>query len=90
MRPSAAFSRKCSIPAGEKISNTLVGSVPWFEGWWTTPRGITINEPDGAAKVLSHPYSQLPIKDVEGLLVIAVEVRQGPGDRAGIMLSWTE
>jgi hypothetical protein len=90
MRQSAAFSRKCSIPAGEKISNTLVGSVPRFEGWWTTPHGITINEPDGGRKsTLCHPYSQLPIKDVEGLLVIAVEVRQGPGDRAGIMLSWT-
>jgi hypothetical protein len=54
MRPSVASSKKCSIPAGEKISNTLVGSVPGFEGWWTTPLGITTNEPAGA-EILRPP-----------------------------------
>ena len=45
---SAASSKRCSIPAGEKVSSTLVGCVPGFEGWWTTPRGTTIKEPAGA------------------------------------------
>jgi hypothetical protein len=30
------------------MSSTLVGSAVGFEGWWTTPRGITTNESAGA------------------------------------------
>ena len=48
MRPSVASSKKRSIPAGEKMRSTLVGSVPGLEGWWTAPRGTTTNEPAGA------------------------------------------
>jgi DNA-binding MarR family transcriptional regulator len=39
MRPSAASSKKLSIPAG-KISKTLAGSVPGFEGWWILDRAV--------------------------------------------------
>jgi hypothetical protein len=59
----------------------LVDDAPWYHDELACR---------GRKSTLSHPYSQLPIKDVEGLLVIAVEVRQGLGDRVGIMLSWTE
>ena len=40
--------QKVVHPRGEKMINTLVGSVPGFEGWWTVPRGTTTNEPVGA------------------------------------------
>ena len=51
MRCSAASSKNRSIPAGEKMSSTLVGCAPGFEGWWTTPRGTTTNDPAGAVIV---------------------------------------
>jgi hypothetical protein len=50
MRPSAASSKKRSIPAGEKMGSTLVGRVPAFGGWWTS-RGTTTKERAGAAIV---------------------------------------
>src|SRR5215216_6217140 len=47
------------------MSNTLVGSVPGFEGWWTTPRGTTTNEPAGAV-ILRGP-TRTPIGFVRAL-----------------------
>jgi hypothetical protein len=61
------------------MSKIRVGRVPGFEGWWTTPRGITTNDPAGDVIVRPYPHGQFPLDDVESLLMVAVEV--GPGTR---------